>query len=102
MSAVCIRYRSSDLTEAELSTLHADVVRRVERGGKFWISTTELKGHAWFRINPVNFRTRLEHMDALLDLLARECAAASVVLRSTATKDLLFGRSTADPSLRSG
>src|SRR5438270_112050 len=36
MSAVCIRYRSSDLTEAELSTLHADVVRRVERGGKFW------------------------------------------------------------------
>ena len=77
MSAVCIRYRSPDLTEAELSTLHADVVRRVERGGEFWISTTELKGHAWFRINPVNFRTRLEHMDALLDLLARECAAVS-------------------------
>ena len=102
MSAVCIRYRSPDLTEAELSTLHADVVRRVERGGEFWISTTELKGHAWFRINPVNFRTRLEHMDALLDLLARECAATSVVLRSTATKDLLFGRSTTDPSLRSG
>ena len=81
MSAVCIRYRPPDLTEDELATLHAEVARRVEMGGQFWISTTELKGHTWFRINPVNFRTRLEHMDALLDLLARECAAVGAPLR---------------------
>ncbi len=32
-----------------------------------------VKGLSWFRINPVNFRTRLEHMDELMDLLRREC-----------------------------
>ncbi len=32
-----------------------------------------VKGLSWFRINPVSFRTRLEHMDELMDLLRREC-----------------------------
>jgi glutamate/tyrosine decarboxylase-like PLP-dependent enzyme len=73
MSAICIRYRSAGLQEAQSKELHAEVARRVEQSGKFWISTTELKGKAWFRINPVNFRTRMEHMDQLLALLEREC-----------------------------
>ena len=81
MSAICIRYRGRDsdgaeLEEAQSKELHAEVARRVEQGGKFWISTTELKGKAWFRINPVNFRTRTEHMDQLLALLERECHSA--------------------------
>jgi aromatic-L-amino-acid decarboxylase len=75
MSAICIRYRSADLDEAQSKELHAEVARRVEESGKFWISTTELKGKTWFRINPVNFRTRTEHMDQLLSLLQRECHA---------------------------
>jgi hypothetical protein len=62
MSAICIRYRSADLTEADSKKLHALVVERVEKSGRFWISTTELKGKTWFRINPANFRTRTEHM----------------------------------------
>jgi hypothetical protein len=53
--------------------LHAEVAKRVEQGGRFWISTTELKGKTWFRINPVNFRTRKEHMDELFQLLQQEC-----------------------------
>jgi aromatic-L-amino-acid/L-tryptophan decarboxylase len=73
MSAICIRYRSADLEEAQSKELHAEVARRVEQGGKFWISTTVLKGKSWFRINPVNFRTRTEHMNRLLALLEREC-----------------------------
>lgn len=73
MSAICIRYRNGDLDETEAKNLHAEVARRVEVGGKFWISTTELKGKSWFRINPVNFRTRTEHMDELMELLKREC-----------------------------
>jgi aromatic-L-amino-acid/L-tryptophan decarboxylase len=73
MSAICIRYLSDDLRDADAPALHAEVARRVEEGGRFWISTTELKGRTWFRINPVNFRTRLEHMDALLDELLRQC-----------------------------
>ena len=75
MSAICIRYCGVGLDETQAKELHAEVARRVESGGKFWISTTELKGKAWFRINPVNFRTRTEHMDQLLALLKRECHA---------------------------
>jgi aromatic-L-amino-acid/L-tryptophan decarboxylase len=73
MSAICIRHRGADLDEAQSKELHAEVARRIEQGGRFWISTTELKGKAWFRINPVNFRTRTEHMDQLLALLQKEC-----------------------------
>jgi aromatic-L-amino-acid/L-tryptophan decarboxylase len=76
MSAICIRYRGTDPDEAKSKELHAQVVRRVEQSGKFWISTTELKGKTWFRINPVNFRTRTEHMEQLLALLERECGSA--------------------------
>lgn len=75
MSAICIRYRGADLDEAQSKELHAEVARRIEESGKFWISTTELKGKTWFRINPVNFRTRTEHMDQLLGLLQQECHA---------------------------
>ncbi len=73
MSAVCIRYEPPGLPEEPVGRLHHEVARRIEAGGRFWISTTSLKGLSWFRINPVNFRTRLEHMDELMDLLHREC-----------------------------
>jgi len=76
MSAICIRYRGADPDEARAKELHAQVVRRIEQSGKFWISTTELKGRTWFRINPVNFRTRTEHMEQLLTLLEQECGSA--------------------------
>jgi glutamate/tyrosine decarboxylase-like PLP-dependent enzyme len=85
MSAICIRYQSADLEETQSKELHAEVARRVEQSGKFWISTTELKGKAWFRINPVNFRTRTEHMDQLLALLEQECH--SVVQRRGLTSN---------------
>lgn len=74
MSAICIRYRSVDAADA--AKLHAEVAERVEKSGKFWIGTTELKGKMWFRINPVNFRTRQEHMEQLLELLRQECRTA--------------------------
>ena len=72
MSAICIRYKGAQ-SEDESKNLHAEVAQRVEQGGRFWISTTELKGKTWFRINPVNFRTCQEHMDQLFDLLRSEC-----------------------------
>jgi aromatic-L-amino-acid decarboxylase len=75
MSAICIRYLGAGPDEARSKELHAEVAGRVERSGKFWISTTELKGKTWFRVNPVNFRTRTEHMDQLLALLEQECHA---------------------------
>lgn len=75
MSAICIRFKSVDVDEVESKDLHAEVAQRIERSGRFWMSTTELKGKTWFRINPVNFRTRQEHMDELFDLLRQECHA---------------------------
>jgi glutamate/tyrosine decarboxylase-like PLP-dependent enzyme len=76
MSAVCLRYRPAGACEDRLARLHAEVARRIERGGRFWFSTTFLKGKTWFRVNPVNFRTRREHIQELFDLLQKECAAA--------------------------
>jgi aromatic-L-amino-acid/L-tryptophan decarboxylase len=81
MSAICIRYRGAQLDEAASREFHAEVARRVEQSGRFWISTTELKGKSWFRINPVNFRTRQEHMDQLLALLEQECRAVAQTSR---------------------
>ena len=75
MSAICIRFKGAELDEAESKDLHAEVAHRIEQSGRFWISTTELKGKTWFRINPVNFRTRQEHMEELFQLLQQECRA---------------------------
>src|SRR5579863_6953528 len=83
MSAIAIRYKGAELGEAESKKLHADVAQLVEQSGRFWISTTELKGKSWFRINPVNFRTREEHMEQLFRLLRQECQAQLENKRST-------------------
>jgi len=77
MSAICIRFKGAGLNETESKELHAEVAQRVEQSGRFWMSTTELKGKTWFRINPVNFRTRKEHMDELFRLLQQECLSLS-------------------------
>ena len=73
MSAVCIRYEPGGVSEERLGPLHHEVARRIEASGRFWIGTTVLKGLTWFRINPVNFRTRIEHMDGLFEMLRQEC-----------------------------
>jgi aromatic-L-amino-acid decarboxylase len=73
MSAICIRYVGSGSERVDEKRLHGEVADRVEKSGKFWIGTTELKGKMWFRINPVNFRTRQEHMESLLKFLREEC-----------------------------
>jgi aromatic-L-amino-acid/L-tryptophan decarboxylase len=83
MSAICLRFKGG--TEVGSKELHAEVAQRIEQGGRFWISTTELKGKAWFRINPVNFRTRQEHMEELFRLLEQECRAVSSAKRPTAS-----------------
>lgn len=82
MSAVCIRFKGADVSEDESKNLHAEVAQRVEQSGRFWISTTELKGKTWFRINPVNFRTRQEHMDALFAFLQEGCRSLAHGRRS--------------------
>jgi glutamate/tyrosine decarboxylase-like PLP-dependent enzyme len=73
LSAVCLRFEDPRLQPQDEERLHALVARRLEDGGRYWITTTRLKGRPYFRINPVNFRTRREHMEGLLDALLLEC-----------------------------
>ncbi len=73
MSAICVRFDSEKLSPSEVELLHTEVSKKIEKSGKFWISTTDLKGKLFFRINPVNFRTRLKHIDELYNLLKKEC-----------------------------
>lgn len=81
MSAVCVGWvPEAELDAGALDTLHHDVARAVEESGEFWIGTTSLKGRAWFRICPVNFRTTTEHMERLFVLLEREARAAEAML----------------------
>ena len=73
MSAICIRYQPKGLDDEKLTRIHQEVARTIELGGKFWISTTVMKGLHWFRINPVNFRTRRAHVEELMKTLESEC-----------------------------
>ena len=77
MSAICIRYKSNDLTNEELTKLHIEVAARIEKEGRFWFATTLLKGKTWFRINPVNIHTTLETMNELYITLGQYCKQAS-------------------------
>jgi aromatic-L-amino-acid/L-tryptophan decarboxylase len=85
MSAICIRYKKTNLRGREDIAFHARVAQRIEHSGRFWISTTQLKEKAWFRINPVNFRTRREHMDDLFALLLEHCLAEFSALATART-----------------
>jgi glutamate/tyrosine decarboxylase-like PLP-dependent enzyme len=82
MSAICIRYAPPGLSREDQDAVHPLVARRIEESGQFWISTTELKGRTWFRICPVNFRTRTEHIDALFATMAEACAEVAAARRA--------------------
>lgn len=76
MSAACLRWiPEHPLPEKTVEALHHRVAERIEKGGEFWIGTTQLRGLTWFRACAVNFRTTLGHMDRLVQLLERECSA---------------------------
>jgi glutamate/tyrosine decarboxylase-like PLP-dependent enzyme len=71
MSALCINCRDRDLA------FHQRVAGQIERDGKYWISTTVLKGKPAFRINPLNFRTQPEHISGLFQDLQSACAISA-------------------------
>jgi glutamate/tyrosine decarboxylase-like PLP-dependent enzyme len=73
MSAVCLHYKTPQLTTEQNKQLHFFVTERIESEGKFWFATTIMKGKTWFRINPVNIYTKMEHMDNLFKTLQEYC-----------------------------
>jgi aromatic-L-amino-acid decarboxylase len=81
MSAVCARWTGTEGPPERLAEIHRETARRIQDAGHFWISTTVLKGRPHFRINPVNFRTRPHHIDALVAELRATCQTVSRELR---------------------
>jgi aromatic-L-amino-acid/L-tryptophan decarboxylase len=77
MSAICVRFEPGQGSAEDVDALHPIVARRIEEQGRFWISTTVLKDRTFFRINPVNFRTRQAHIEALFAQLVTECERAA-------------------------
>lgn len=75
MSAVCLGWRDEGCDPQASARLHRVVARRIEERGRFWLSTTVMKGRSWFRICPVNLRTTLAHMQELFRQLEEECLA---------------------------
>lgn len=73
MSAICLRYEPPDVAEPRIASIHRRVARRIEEEGEFWVSTTRLKGESAFRINPINYRTRPEHIERLFERLLTAC-----------------------------
>ena len=76
MSAVCLRYKTPNLSDEQNKQLHFAVTERIESEGRFWFATTIMKGKTWFRINPVNIYTTMEHMDKLFKTLSAYCREA--------------------------
>lgn len=82
MSAVCLRYKVEGFSKEKLRQLHHKVAAIIEREGKYWFATTEMKGETWFRINPVNINTRMEHIDGLYQKLKETCREVEKEMRS--------------------
>jgi glutamate/tyrosine decarboxylase-like PLP-dependent enzyme len=73
MSAVCLHFKTPHLSNEENRRLHFNVTEKIESEGKFWFATTMMKGKTWFRINPVNIYTKMEHIDELFKTLQSYC-----------------------------
>jgi len=67
------RYRPAgrELTEAALDTINRRIVNRLVGEGSFFLAPTILKGRTALRVCIVNFRTREEDLNFLLDESAR-------------------------------
>ncbi|HJU64291.1 MAG TPA: aminotransferase class V-fold PLP-dependent enzyme [Gemmatimonadaceae bacterium] len=69
---------NGELDTAALDVVNRDVRERYNRSGRGWITTTILGGRRVLRVTIMNPRTRIEHLDALLDNLAEEGAQSAL------------------------
>lgn len=79
LSAVCFRYRpkGTQAPEAELDALNTDLLRRIIRRGRVYLSNARIHDRFALRACIVNFRTTARDVDAVIDEVlaaAREAA----------------------------
>ena len=71
LSIVNFRYRPPGLSEPDLDRLNRTIVNRLVGSGSFFLAPTVLKGRASIRVCIVNFRTKPDDLEFLLDEIAR-------------------------------
>lgn len=69
LNIVCFRWRPAGATEVELDGLNGRLGQALLRDGRVFAGTTVFEGKVAFRPAIVNWRTRPEDVDALVDVL---------------------------------
>ena len=83
LSITCFRYRAATATdESELDALNRTLLKTVQDEGEVFLTGTELAGRFALRACIVNFRTREEDLDALLEAIRRAAAQAGGAARA--------------------
>ncbi|MGH3031562.1 MAG: aspartate aminotransferase family protein, partial [Gaiellaceae bacterium] len=75
LNIVLFRFRPSGVPEDELDELNARLGEEVLADGRVYVGTTRVAGRVAFRPAIVNWRTREEDADLLVDVI-RELGAA--------------------------
>jgi aromatic-L-amino-acid decarboxylase len=71
LSIVNFRYRPPAAADSDLDRLNRQIVNRLVGSGAFFLAPTLVRGRTWLRVAIVNFRTREDDLQALLDEAAR-------------------------------
>ncbi|NND00896.1 MAG: aminotransferase class V-fold PLP-dependent enzyme [Gammaproteobacteria bacterium] len=72
LSVVIYRYRPR--SGMDISDFNRRLVEKIQRDGEIFISSTLIDGQYMLRLAVLNFRTHLEHIDRLLELLPATAA----------------------------
>jgi len=78
LNIVCFRYRPPEIREAELDALNARVGEDLLGDGRVYVGTTRFDGRVAFRPAIVNWRTREEDVDLVVEVV-RELGARLLV-----------------------
>jgi len=68
--SVCI-YRYTN-TDQDLNTANETLWRLIVADQRLFVSTTTIDGHFWLRLAVLSFRTHIEHVELLLEILAEK------------------------------
>ncbi len=71
LSILNFRYRPRTSADSDLDRLNRQIVNRLVESGGFFLAPTLVRGRTWLRVAIVNFRTREDDLQALLDEAAR-------------------------------
>ncbi len=71
LSISCFRYRPAGVGEQDLDAINRGLLEELVASGRFLLSPTEVGGCYALRVCIVNFRTRREDVDALVDEVRR-------------------------------